>query len=180
MKSTIWRRKAMCRLSFETPEHTLNSDAFPRPLRLLEAIRILKLEKKDPLLPGLHFGNVRPESEKNCRETTPFYPRSPYGAAKVYGSLDHGELSRGLRHPRLQRHHIQSRMPDPRRNLCHPQNYTHDCHAIQPRHPEDCLYLGNMDSVRDWGHARDYVIGMWKMLQQPKPDDYRGGHGRNR
>ena len=109
-------------VSFETPEYTANSDALGT-LRLLEAIRILGLERKTRFYQASTsemFGKVQ---EIPQRETTPFYPRSPYGAAKVYALLDHGQLPRGLRHVCLQRHPVQSRVADARRDLRDAQDH---------------------------------------------------------
>ena len=110
-------------------------------------------------------GSPPPQSE-----TTPFYPRSPYGAAKVYAYWIARELPRGVRDARLQRDPLQPRVPAPRRDLRHPQD-----HARRGRIKlglQKKLYLGNLDAKRDWGYAGDYVEAMWLMLQQPKADDY--------
>jgi GDPmannose 4,6-dehydratase len=156
-------------VSFETPEYTANADAVGT-LRLLEAIRILKLEQKTRFYQASTsemFGLVQ---EKPQRETTPFYPRSPYGAAKLYGywiTVNYREAygihaSNGI----LFNHESPIRGETfVTRKITRAVAAIH--HGLQ-----DCLYLGNMDSVRDWGHARDYVRGMWLMMQQPKADDY--------
>ncbi len=156
-------------VSFETPEYTANADAVGT-LRLLEAIRILKLEKKTKFYQASTsemFGLVQ---EKPQRETTPFYPRSPYGAAKLYGywiTVNYREAygihaSNGI----LFNHESPIRGETfVTRKITRAVAAIH--HGLQ-----DTLYLGNMDSVRDWGHAKDYVKGMWMMLQQPKGDDY--------
>src|ERR1700744_6215163 len=156
-------------VSFETPEYTANADAVGT-LRLLEAIRILKLEGKTKFYQASTsemFGLVQ---EKPQRETTPFYPRSPYGAAKVYGywiTVNYREAygihaSNGI----LFNHESPIRGETfVTRKITRAVAAIH--HGLQ-----DMLYLGNMDSVRDWGHAKDYVRGMWLMLQQPKGDDY--------
>jgi GDPmannose 4,6-dehydratase len=136
----------------------------------LEAIRILKLEGKTRFYQASTsemFGLVQ---EKPQRETTPFYPRSPYGAAKVYGywiTVNYREAygihaSNGI----LFNHESPIRGETfVTRKITRAVAAIH--HGLQ-----DCLYLGNMDSVRDWGHAKDYVKGMWLILQQDKPDDY--------
>lgn len=156
-------------VSFETPEYTANADAIGT-LRLLEAIRILKLEQKTKFYQASTsemFGLVQ---EKPQRETTPFYPRSPYGAAKVYAywiTVNYREAygihaSNGI----LFNHESPIRGETfVTRKITRAVAAIH--HGLQ-----DTLYLGNMDSVRDWGHARDYVKGMWMMMQQPQGDDY--------
>jgi len=156
-------------VSFETPEYTANADAIGT-LRLLEAIRILKLEGKSKFYQASTsemFGLVQ---EKPQRETTPFYPRSPYGAAKVYGywiTVNYREAygihaSNGI----LFNHESPIRGETfVTRKITRAVAAIH--HGIQ-----DALYLGNMDSVRDWGHAKDYVKGMWMMMQRPKGDDF--------
>ncbi len=156
-------------VSFETPEYTANADAIGT-LRLLEAIRILKLEQKTKFYQASTsemFGLVQ---EKPQSETTPFYPRSPYGAAKVYAywiTVNYREAygihaSNGI----LFNHESPIRGETfVTRKITRAVAAIH--HGLQ-----DTLYLGNMDSVRDWGHARDYVKGMWMMMQQPQGDDY--------
>ena len=140
-------------------------------LRLLEAIRILGLEKKTRFYQASTselYGKVQ---EVPQRETTPFYPRSPYGVGQALCLLDHGQLPRGLRHASpptascsIMRARSAARPSSPARSR-----------APSPRIQlglQDKLYLGNLDAKRDWGHARDYVEGMWLMLQQDEPDDY--------
>ena len=156
-------------VSFETPEYTANSDALGT-LRLLEAIRILKLEKKTRFYQASTselYGKVQ---ETPQRETTPFYPRSPYAAAKLYGywiTVNYREAyglhaSNGI----LFNHEGPTRGETfVTRKITRAVAAIH--HGLQ-----ETLYLGNLDAKRDWGHARDYVEGMWLMLQQPEPDDY--------
>ena len=156
-------------VSFETPEYTANADAIGT-LRLLEAIRILKLEHRTKFYQASTsemFGLVQ---EKPQREITPFYPRSPYGAAKVYAywiTVNYREAygihaSNGI----LFNHESPIRGETfVTRKITRAVAAIH--HGVQ-----EILYLGNVDSVRDWGHARDYVKGMWMMLQQPKGDDF--------
>ena len=84
--------------------------------------------------------------------------------------LDHGELSRGLWHPCLERHPVQPRKPVARRNLRDPQD--HACGGCHLLGLQETLYLGNLDAKRDWGHARDYVEGMWRIVQHDEPDDF--------
>jgi GDPmannose 4,6-dehydratase len=156
-------------VSFETPEYTANADAVGT-LRLLEAIRILKLENKTRFYQASTsemFGLVQ---EKPQRETTPFYPRSPYGAAKVYGywiTVNYREAygihaSNGI---------LFNHESPIRGETFVTRKITRAVSAIH-HGKQDMLYLGNMDSVRDWGHARDYVKGMWLMMQQPRGDDF--------
>ena len=156
-------------VSFEQPEYTVESDALG-PLRMLEAIRILGLEKKTRFYQASTsemFGKVQ---EIPQREATPFYPRSPYGVAKMYA------------------HWITA---------CYREAYgIYACSGILFNHEspvrgetfvtrkivralvriklglQDCVYLGNLDAKRDWGHARDYVEAMWLMLQQERPEDF--------
>ena len=156
-------------VSFEEPEYTANSDALGT-LRMLEAIRILSLTGKSRFYQASTsemYGLVQqiPQSEK-----TPFYPRSPYGCGQALCLLDHGQLPRVLRSLCLQRHHVQSRIAHAWRDLCYPQsNPRHGAHQARPAAK---LYLGNLDSKRDWGHARDYVEMQWLMLQQQRATDY--------
>lgn len=156
-------------VSFETAEYTANADALGI-LRILEAIRILGLEQKTRLYQASTsemFGKVQEIPQK---ETTPFYPRSPYAAAKVYAYwcvVNYREAynihaSNGI----LFNHesHIRGETFVTRK-------ITRGIAAIEKGY-QDCIYLGNLDAKRDWGHARDYAEGMWLMLQQEKPDDY--------
>ena len=156
-------------VSFETPEYTANADALG-PLRLLEAIRILGLEKRTRFYQASTselYGSVR---ETPQRETTPFYPRSPYGVAKLYGfwiTTSYREAygmhaSNGI----LFNHESPTRG-----ETFVTRKITRAAAAIELG-LQDKLYLGNLDAVRDWGHARDYVEGMWMIVQQDEPDDY--------
>jgi GDPmannose 4,6-dehydratase len=156
-------------VSFESPEYTANSDAVGT-LRLLEAIRILRLEKKTRFYQASTselFGKVR---ETPQTEATPFYPRSPYGVAKLYAywiTVNYREAY-GL-------------------YACNGILFNHESplrgetfvtrkitRAVTRIHLglQDCLYLGNFNARRDWGHARDYVEMQWLMLQQEQPEDY--------
>src|SRR6195952_5640171 len=156
-------------VSFEEPEYTANSDALGT-LRLLEAIRILGLEKKSKFYQASTselYGLVQETPQK---ETTPFYPRSPYGVAKLYGywiTVNYREAygmyaSNGI----LFNHESPIRGETfVTRKITRSVARIH--HGLEP-----CLYLGNMDARRDWGHARDYVEGMHKILQADKPDDF--------
>jgi GDPmannose 4,6-dehydratase len=156
-------------VSFETPEYTANADALG-PLRLLEAIRILKLEEKTKFYQASTselYGLVR---EVPQRETTPFYPRSPYGVAKLYGywiTVNYREAygifaSNGI---------LFNHESPLRGETFVTRKITRAVAAIHLGLQND-LYLGNLDSRRDWGHARDYVEGMWRILQHPAPDDF--------
>jgi GDPmannose 4,6-dehydratase len=156
-------------VSFETPEYTANADAIGT-LRLLEAIRILGLEKKTRFYQASTsemFGLVQ---EIPQRETTPFYPRSPYGAAKVYGhwiTVNYREAY-GL----YACSGILFNHESPIRGETFvTRKITRGLSRIS-QGMDQCLYLGNMDSLRDWGHAKDYVRAQWLMLQQDKPDDF--------
>jgi len=156
-------------VSFETPEYTANADALGA-LRLLEAIRILGLEKRTRFYQASTselYGSVR---ETPQRETTPFYPRSPYGVAKLYGfwiTTNYREAygmhaSNGI---------LFNHEGPTRGETFVTRKITRAAAAIELGLQEK-LYLGNLDAVRDWGHARDYVEGMWMIVQQDKPDDY--------
>ena len=156
-------------VSFETPEYTANADALGT-LRLLEAIRILGLQKKTRFYQASTsemFGKVQ---EIPQRETTPFYPRSPYGAAKVYAhwiTVNYREAY-GL----FACSGILFNHESPIRGETFVTRKITRGLARIHQGLENCLYLGNLDSMRDWGHARDYVRAQWLMLQQPEPDDY--------
>ena len=156
-------------VSFETPEYTANADGIG-VLRLLEAIRILKMEEKVRFYQASTselYGKVQ---ETPQRETTPFYPRSPYAAAKLYAywiTVNYREAygmhaSNGI----LFNHEGPTRGETfVTRKITRAVAAIH--HGFQKT-----LYIGNLDAKRDWGHARDYVKGMWLILQQDKPDDY--------
>ena len=156
-------------VSFETPEYTANADALGA-LRLLEAIRILKLESATRFYQASTselYGRV---TEIPQRETTPFYPRSPYAAAKLYSywiTVNYREAygmhaSNGI---------LFNHESPIRGETFVTRKVTRAVAAIE-QGLQDRVYLGNLDAKRDWGHARDYVAGMWKMVQQAVPDDY--------
>ena len=156
-------------VSFETAEYTANSDALGT-LRLLEAIRICGLTEKTRFYQASSsemFGKVQ---ETPQRETTPFYPRSPYAAAKVYAywiTVNYREAY-GL----YACNGILFNHESPLRGETFvTRKITRGLARIKV-HLDDCLYLGNLDALRDWGHARDYVRAQWLMLQQPRPEDY--------
>ncbi|MHA7066019.1 GDP-mannose 4,6-dehydratase [Azospirillum argentinense] len=156
-------------VSFETPEYTANSDGLGT-LRLLEAIRILGMEKHTRFYQASTselYGQARETPQK---ETTPFYPRSPYGVAKLYAywiTVNYREAygmhaSNGI---------LFNHEGPTRGETFITRKITRAVAAID-HGLQSKLYLGNLDARRDWGHARDYVEGMWLMLQQEKPDDY--------
>lgn len=156
-------------VSFDTPEYTANADGIGT-LRLLEAIRILGMEKTCRFYQASTselFGLVQ---EVPQRETTPFYPRSPYAAAKLYSYwivVNYREAygmhaSNGI---------LFNHESPLRGETFVTRKITRAAAAIKLE-KQSKLYLGNLDAKRDWGHAREYVRGMWLMLQQNKPDDY--------
>jgi GDPmannose 4,6-dehydratase len=147
-------------VSFETPEYTANADGLGT-LRLLEAIRILGLTKKTKFYQASTSEMFGKAKEFPQKETTPFHPRSPYGAAKVYAILDNGKLPRSIWNICLQRNPFQSRIPYPRRNIRHTQNHSRCC--TNPPRASAKRYLGNLDALRDWGHAREYVEAQWRI-----------------
>lgn len=156
-------------VSFETAEYTANADAIGT-LRLLEAIRILGLQKTTRFYQASTsemFGKVQ---EIPQRETTPFYPRSPYGVAKLYAhwiTVNYRE-SYGL----FACSGILFNHESPIRGETFvSRKITRGLARIEAG-LDQCLYLGNLDARRDWGHARDYVRAQWLMLQQAEPDDY--------
>jgi GDPmannose 4,6-dehydratase len=156
-------------VSFETPEYTANADGLGT-LRLLEAIRILRLEKKTRFYQASTseiFGNVR---EIPQRETTPFYPRSPYGAAKVYAywiTVNYREAY-GI----FACNGILFNHESPVRGETFVSRKITRALARIRLGLQESLHLGNLDARRDWGHARDYVVAQWLMLQQEEPDDF--------
>jgi GDPmannose 4,6-dehydratase len=156
-------------VSFETPEYTANSDGLGT-LRLLEAIRILGMERRTRFYQASTselYGAVR---EVPQRETTPFYPRSPYAAAKLYAywiTVNYREAygmhaSNGI----LFNHESPTRG-----ETFVTRKITRAVAAIKLGRQEK-LFIGNLAAKRDWAHARDYVEGMWRIVQQPEPDDY--------
>jgi len=163
-------------VSFETPEYTANADALGT-LRLLEGIRILGLKDRIRFYQASTselYGNAQetPQTEK-----TPFYPRSPYAAAKLYAywiTVNYREAygfhaSNGI----LFNHE------GPRRGETFVTRKITQAVAAIHLGKQECLYLGNLNAQRDWGHARDFAEGMWLILQQPKPDDYVLATGEN-
>ena len=156
-------------VSFETPEYTANSDALGA-LRLLEAIRILQIEKTTRFYQASTselFGQVK---EIPQRETTPFYPRSPYAVAKLYGywiTVNYREAYDMYACNGILFNHESPMRGETfvTRKITRAVAAIH--HGLQEK-----LYLGNLNAQRDWGHARDFVEGMWRILQQPEPDDF--------
>ena len=157
------------KVSFETPEYTGNVDGLGT-LRVLEAVRLLGMEDKVRIYQASTselYGKVQ---ETPQTETTPFYPRSPYGVAKLYGFwiVKNYRESYGM--------HASSGIlfnhESPRRGETFvTRKITRGLSRISVG-LQDCLYLGNLDAKRDWGHAKDYARAMWLMLQQDEPDDY--------
>ena len=156
-------------VSFETPEYTANADALGA-LRMLEAIRILGLVEKTRFYQASTselYGKAR---ETPQTETTPFYPRSPYGVAKLYAywiTVNYREAygmhaSNGI---------LFNHESPIRGETFVTRKITRAVAGIHLG-MQDRLYIGNLDSKRDWGHARDYVEGMWRIVQQDTPDDY--------
>jgi len=156
-------------VSFETPEYTANADA-TGALRLLEAVRILGLANKTRFYQAgtsEMFGKVQ---ETPQRETTPFYPRSPYGVAKLYAywiTVNYREA-----YGMFACNGILFNHESPLRGETFvTRKITRGLARVRVG-LESCIYLGNLEARRDWGHARDYVRAQWLMLQQPQPEDF--------
>ena len=157
------------KVSFDCPEYTANADGLGT-LRLLEAIRILGLEKKTKFYQASTselFGLVQ---ETPQRETTPFYPRSPYAAAKLYAYWICVNYREGYNI--FASNGILFNHESPRRGETFVTRKITRAAARIKLGLEEKLYLGNLSSKRDWGHAKDYVEGMWRILQQEKPEDF--------
>ena len=156
-------------VSFETPEYTANSDALGT-LRLLEAIRILNMENSVRFYQASTSELYGKAAQVPQSETTPFYPRSPYGAAKLYAywiAVNYREAygihaSNGI---------LFNHESPIRGETFVTRKITRGVAAIKHGRQQK-IYMGNLDAKRDWGHARDYVQGMWLMLQQASADDY--------
>ena len=156
-------------VSFETPEYTANADALG-PLRLLEAIRILGLAKTTKFYQASTSELYGLVQEVPQRETTPFYPRNPYAVAKLYGywiTVNYREAynifaSNGV---------LFNHESPLRGETFVTRKITRAVAAIHLGQ-QDELFLGSLDSRRDWGHARDYVEGMWRIMQHVEPDDF--------
>jgi len=156
-------------VSFDTPEYTANADGIGT-LRILEAIRILGLEKKTRFYQASTselYGLVQEIPQK---ETTPFYPRSPYAVAKLYAywiTVNYREA-----YGMYACNGILFNHESPIRGETFVTRKITRALARIKLNLQDCMYLGNMDSLRDWGHAKDYVEMQWLMLQQEQPDDF--------
>lgn len=156
-------------VSFDTPEYTANADGLGT-LRILEALRILGLEKKTKFYQASTselYGKVQ---ETPQTETTPFYPRSPYGVAKLYGYwivVNYRE-SYGM----FACNGILFNHESPIRGETFVTRKITRAVARMALGLQECLYLGNLSALRDWGHARDYVEAQWLMLQQDEPEDF--------
>ncbi len=156
-------------VSFETPEYTANADALGA-LRLLEALRILDMGQRTRLYQASTSEMYGKVQETPQTETTPFYPRSPYGVAKLYAywiTVNYREAygfhaSNGI---------LYNHESPVRGETFVTRKITRGLARIKLG-LQDCLYLGNLDARRDWGHARDFVEAQWLILQQPEPDDY--------
>jgi GDPmannose 4,6-dehydratase len=156
-------------VSFETAEYTANADAVG-PLRLLEAMRILKLEKATRFYQASTSELYGLAQEVPQNEKTPFYPRSPYAVAKLYGywiTVNYREAygihaSNGI---------LFNHEGPTRGETFVTRKITRAVASIQLG-LQSTLFIGNLDAKRDWGHARDYVEGMWRIVQQPKPGDF--------
>ena len=156
-------------VSFEEPEYTANSDALGA-LRILEAIRILGLEKKTRFYQASTSELYGLVQEIPQRETTPFYPRSPYAVAKLYAywiTVNYREAY-GI----YACNGILFNHESPRRGETFVTRKITRALARIKLGLQECVYLGNLDAKRDWGHARDYVEMQWLMLQQEEPEDY--------
>lgn len=157
------------RVSFDSPEYVANVDAVGT-LRILEAVRLLGLTEKTRIYQASTselYGLVQevPQTEK-----TPFYPRSPYGVAKLYGywiTVNYREAYNMYACNGILFNH-----ESPLRGETFVTRKITRAVAKMALGLQDCIYMGNLDSKRDWGHAKDYVEGMWMMLQQEKPEDF--------
>jgi GDPmannose 4,6-dehydratase len=157
------------KVSFETPEYTANADALGT-LRLLEAVRILKLEEKSRFYQASTSELFGKAQEIPQKETTPFYPRSPYAVAKLYSywiTVNYREAYGMYACNGILFNHESSI----RGETFVTRKITRALERIKLGQ-QKCLYLGNLDAKRDWGHAKDYVEMQWLMLQQEEPEDY--------
>jgi GDPmannose 4,6-dehydratase len=162
------------KVSFESPEYVANVDGMGT-LRILEAVRILGLEKKTRIYQAstseLYGGMPENKNEKGFYdENSTFYPRSPYGVAKIYGFW----ITKNYReaYGMFACNGILFNHESPRRGETFVTRKITMAAAAITLGMQDCLYLGNLDALRDWGHAKDYVKAMWLMLQQEKPEDF--------
>lgn len=162
------------KVSFDSPEYVANVDGIGT-LRILEAVRILGLEKKTRIYQAstseLYGGMTENKNEKGFYdENSPFYPRSPYGAAKIYGFW----ITKNYReaYNMFACNGILFNHESPRRGETFVTRKITMATAAIAKGKQECLYLGNLNSQRDWGHAKDYVEAMWRILQQETPEDY--------
>ena len=157
------------KVSFETPEYTAQVDGLGT-LKLLEAVRLLGLENKVKIYQASTSELYGLVQEIPQRETTPFYPRSPYGVAKLYAYW----IVKNYResYNMFCCSGILFNHESPRRGFNFVTKKITDALYNISKGDQDCLYLGNLNALRDWGHAKDYVRAMWMMLQQDTPDDY--------
>lgn len=157
------------KVSFDTPEYTANADGLGT-LRILEAVRLLGLEKKTKIYQASTselYGLVQEVPQK---ETTPFYPRSPYGVAKLYAywiTVNYREAYNMFACNGILFNH-----ESPQRGETFVTRKVTKAVAAIALGLQDRLYLGNLDAKRDWGHAKDYIEAMWLILQQEKPEDF--------
>lgn len=162
------------KVSFDSPEYVANVDGIGT-LRILEAVRILGLTNKTKIYQAstseLYGGLEQNKNEKGFYdEKSPFYPRSPYGAAKIYGywiTVNYREA-----YGMFACNGVLFNHESPRRGETFVTRKITMAAAKIAKGKQDCLYLGNLNSQRDWGHAKDYVEAMWRILQQDTPEDY--------
>ncbi|WP_143883988.1 GDP-mannose 4,6-dehydratase [Chryseobacterium binzhouense] len=162
------------KVSFDSPEYVANVDGIGT-LRILEAVRILGLEKKTRIYQASTselYGGL-PENKNAAGfydESSPFYPRSPYGAAKIYGFW----ITKNYReaYGMFACNGILFNHESPRRGETFVTRKITMATAAIAKGKQNCLYLGNLNALRDWGHAKDYVDAMWRILQQDKPEDF--------
>lgn len=162
------------KVSFDSPEYVANVDGIGT-LRILEAVRILGLNDKTRIYQAstseLYGGTAENKNSKGFYdESSPFYPRSPYGVAKIYGfwiTKNYREAYRMFACNGILFNH-----ESPRRGETFVTRKITMAAAAIALGKQDCLYLGNLNAQRDWGHAKDYVEAMWRMLQQDEPEDY--------
>ncbi|PXY45695.1 GDP-mannose 4,6-dehydratase [Flavobacterium hydrophilum] len=162
------------KVSFDSPEYVANVDGIGT-LRILEAVRILGLCEKTRIYQAstseLYGGMVENKNERGFYdENSPFYPRSPYGAAKIYGFW----ITKNYReaYNMFACNGILFNHESPRRGETFVTRKITMATAAIAKGKQECLYLGNLNSQRDWGHAKDYVEAMWRILQQDVPEDY--------
>ena len=162
------------KVSFDSPEYVANVDGLGT-LRILEAVRILGLEKKTRIYQAstseLYGGLAENKNDKGFYdEQSPFYPRSPYGAAKIYGFW----ITKNYReaYNMFACNGILFNHESPRRGETFVTRKITMATAAIALGKQECLYLGNLNAQRDWGHAKDYVEAMWLILQQEKPEDF--------